>query len=66
MGTTLLGKVIVPAKIESLEDLLAVQAGQKSPSDVRTVEVPDALVDTGATMLAMPKRFIDHRSSIAV
>ncbi len=60
LGTTLIGKVIVPAKLESLEDLLEVRVGKKSAEQVRVVEVSDALVDAGATMLSMPKRFIDQ------
>jgi len=53
-----MGKVVVPAKIENIEDLYAVDRGQLRPDEVRRVEVSDALVDTGAMMLSMPKRFI--------
>lgn len=58
MEIVTMGKVLVPASIENLEDLLQVQAGKLSPSEVRRVEVQDALVDTGAVMLSMPKRMI--------
>jgi predicted aspartyl protease len=52
------GKVLVAAKIESLTDLYLVEEGQKTPDQVRSVEVTDALVDTGATTLSLPKRSI--------
>ena len=53
-----MGRVIVTALIENLNDLAGVQAGTLTPDQVRKVEIPDALVDTGATGLLMPKRFI--------
>jgi predicted aspartyl protease len=53
-----MGKVIVPARIENIEDLYAVDKHQLQPDEVRRVEVSDALVDTGATMLSIPKRMI--------
>ncbi len=58
MEIVTMGKVVVPAVIENLEDLLKVQAGTLNPSEVRRVEVQDALVDTGAVMLSVPKRLI--------
>lgn len=53
-----MGKVLVPARIENLVDLVKVNEGTLPPDKVRFVEVPDALVDTGAVMLSMPKRLI--------
>ena len=58
METTTMGKVIVTAKIESLEDLLAVQRGKLTADKVRNVDVADALVDTGSIMFGMPQRLI--------
>lgn len=58
MGTTSMGKVIVSAKLENLEDLYQVKMGLRQPQDIRRVEVSDALVDTGATMLSIPARMI--------
>jgi predicted aspartyl protease len=55
---TAMGKVLVTAKIENLHDLFNVQQGLLKPEQVRTVEVTDALVDTGASTLLLPKRFI--------
>lgn len=60
MGTTTMGKVLVTAKIESMEDLLRVKLGLISDAEIRTLVVNDALIDTGATGLSMPKRFIDQ------
>ena len=58
MENATMGKVLVTAKIESLHDLLEVEAGKLTPDKVRSIEVTDALVDTGATLLSMPKRMI--------
>jgi predicted aspartyl protease len=60
MESATMGKVIVTAKVESLEDLYKVQQGALPPEQVRSIEVSDALVDTGATILSMPKRLIDQ------
>ena len=58
MENATMGKVLVAAKIENLHDVLDVQTGKLSADKVRSVEVSDALVDTGATTLSMPKRLI--------
>ena len=58
METQTTGKVVVTAKIESLEDLYMVEEGLLPADQVRWLEVRDALVDTGATILSMPKRFV--------
>lgn len=55
-----MGRVIVSAKVENLHDLYDVNQGRRKPEDVRTVEVTDALVDTGATYLSLPQRLIDR------
>lgn len=60
MGSSLMGKVLVTAKIENLRDIFIAETGSLAADDVRSVEVHDALVDTGATMLSMPKRLIDQ------
>jgi clan AA aspartic protease len=52
------GKVVVRARIESLEDLYDFEKGLVAADKVRTVDVNDALVDTGATYLSMPKRLV--------
>ena len=55
-----MGKVIVSAKIENLFDIEEVFEGQISDDQVRRLEVDDALVDTGATSLSLPKRLIEQ------
>ncbi|MGH7169574.1 MAG: aspartyl protease family protein [Gemmataceae bacterium] len=60
MENATMGKVIVTAKIENLYDLESHQRGLLAADQVRSVEVSDALVDTGATLLSMPKRLISQ------
>jgi len=58
METPTMGKVLVVARIENLEDLFNAKRGLLADDQVRRVEVTDALVDTGATTLLLPKRMI--------
>jgi predicted aspartyl protease len=60
MGTQTMGKVLVAATVENIYDLYEVSKGALKPEEVRRVEVPDALVDTGATFLSMPRRYIQQ------
>jgi predicted aspartyl protease len=53
-----MGRVLTEATIENLQDLWDAQRGLRSPDQVRRVTVQDALVDTGATTLALPTRLI--------
>ena len=55
-----MGKVHVTARIESLEDLYLAKKGHVPEDEVRRVEVEDALVDTGATGLSMPRTMIER------
>src|SRR4030042_3694302 len=55
-----MGKVVVAARIESLEDLYDVQKGRLTADKVRTVQVDDALVDTGATLVSLPRSLIER------
>ena len=55
-----MGKVLVTARVENLEDLFRVHLGLLHEEQVRRVEVADALVDTGATGLLLPSRLIAH------
>jgi predicted aspartyl protease len=55
-----MGKVLVEARIENLEDQYMVHRGLLPPDQARRVVVGDALVDTGATMLSLPKRLIQQ------
>ena len=60
MGTETMGKVLVTATVENLDDLFAVRKGLLSEAQVRRVEVSDALIDTGATGLLLPRRLIEQ------
>jgi predicted aspartyl protease len=58
METVAMGKVLVVARIENLLDLYENEQGRLAADKVRAVEVSDALVDTGATMLSLPRRLV--------
>jgi predicted aspartyl protease len=60
MEISLMGKVLVPAKIENIYDLYDADKGLLRPDQVRSLEVTEALVDTGATTLSMPRRLIEQ------
>jgi predicted aspartyl protease len=66
METQTMGSVHVAAKIESLEDLFKVHRGLLPDEQVRRIEVTDALVDTGATLLSMPTRLIAQLGLVPV
>jgi predicted aspartyl protease len=55
METTLMGKVVVTALIENVEDLFDAEKGLIAPDAVRSIEVHDALVETAATELLLPR-----------
>jgi predicted aspartyl protease len=58
METPVMGKVLVTAKIENLFDIENRERGSLAADQVRSIEVTDALVDTGASGLLLPKRLI--------
>ena len=60
MENTTMGGVVVKAKIENMEDHFNARKGLLKPEEVRTIEVLNALVDTGATTLLVPKRMISQ------
>lgn len=60
MESKTMGRVVVAATIENLGDVQNVRAGALAADQVRRVEVHDALVDTGASMLSMPRRLIEQ------
>ena len=55
---TVMGRVLTTATIENLGDLFEVERGSRRDEQVRRVTVRDALVDTGATTLALPTTLI--------
>jgi predicted aspartyl protease len=60
METETIGRVLVKARIENTDDLVLAKKGLLPVDQVRSVEVIDALVDTGATLLSMPKKLIEQ------
>jgi len=58
MDTATMGRVVVTVRIENLQDLNLVDAGHQQRDSVRTVDVNDALVDTGMTGLGVPARLV--------
>ncbi|MCX7967662.1 MAG: retroviral-like aspartic protease family protein [Armatimonadetes bacterium] len=54
-----MGRVTVRVTLQNYDDWRAAQLGQISPEQIRTVEV-DGLVDTGATLLVIPKSIADR------
>lgn len=50
----IMGRVTVEARVENAIDSARARAGEISPEQVRSVVVTDALVDTGASTLALP------------
>ena len=53
-----MGRVLTEALVENLRDLWAIEEGRASPENARRLNLTDALVDTGATTLALPTRYI--------
>jgi predicted aspartyl protease len=60
METATVGQVIVPVLIENLFDLRGVEEGRLAADQVRRIEVEDARVDTGASIISMPRHLIDQ------
>ena len=58
METATMGRVLTEATVENLKDLWAVEQGLRTADQARRLIIPDALVDTGATLLSMPTSLI--------
>jgi predicted aspartyl protease len=58
METETTGKVLVAARLENLEDVYEAAQGTLPADQVRAAAVTNALVDTGATGLLVPRRLI--------
>ena len=54
------GRVTVTAKITNLEDLWRADRGEIGQEDVRSIDVDDAVVDTGCIGLAMPESMVSE------
>jgi len=55
-----MGIVLVTALIENQNDVVAAEEGRIPDTQVRRIEIHDARVDTGATLVSMPRRLIDQ------
>lgn len=55
-----MGRVLTEIQVENLRDLYAADQGSLGQDEVRRVTIPDARVDTGATMLSLPKSVIQQ------
>jgi len=58
MESATMGKVLVSARLENLEDLYQARRGTIPVGQIRFADVVDALIDTGATGLLAPSRMI--------
>jgi predicted aspartyl protease len=58
METSTMGRVLTEATVENLRDRWDAERGLLPPDQARRVTVPDALVDTGATLVSLPTRLI--------
>ena len=54
-----MGRVTAQIVLQNYDDWRAFQLGQLAPEQIRTVEV-EGLVDTGATLLVIPKAIADQ------
>jgi hypothetical protein len=55
-----MGRVAVAARLENYSDLNQIERGALGADQGRLIEVPDALIDTGATMLSLPPPLIEQ------
>ena len=58
MESECMGRVLTQATIENLRDLWDQERGLIADDEVRFLEIDDALVDSGATLLSIPTRLI--------
>ena len=55
-----MGRVLTEATFENLKDLWACESGNITPDKARKLIVTDALVDTGATLISLPTRYVQQ------
>ncbi|MBI3465317.1 MAG: aspartyl protease family protein [Planctomycetes bacterium] len=60
MEADTMGRVLVEVTLENLKDLWDAERGLRAAEQVRRIQVDDALVDTGATVLSLPTRLIQQ------
>jgi predicted aspartyl protease len=55
-----LGRVVTQIRVENLQDLWDQERGSLPAEQVRRIDIADALVDTGSTLLSLPTRYIEQ------
>lgn len=60
METQEMGRVLVEIFVENLRDAWAVESNTLAPDQARNLTIEEALVDTGATTLSLPTRYIQE------
>lgn len=60
METEVMGRVTTEVTLENVNDLWNAENGQLPADQVRRVNVADALVNSGATLLSLPTRIIQQ------
>ena len=60
MEIAAMGKVVVSARVENLQDLYDAERGNIPKEKVRAVEISEALVDTGATFLCFRENWCSN------
>ena len=60
MDTETVGRVLTEAKIENLKDLWDANRGRIRAEDARSLDMADALVDSGASVLSIPTHMIER------
>lgn len=66
METETMGRVITEALVENAGDLWEAQKGSIPDDQVRRMVIPDALVDTGATLVSLPKSLIESLGLVRI
>ena len=55
-----MGKIYTTLKVTNHADEIRADDGTIKPEQVRTIEIQEVLIDTGATTLCLPKGFIEQ------
>jgi hypothetical protein len=53
-----MGRVVVSAVVESIEDVWRVQRGELAVGNVRRIEISEALIDSETTVLCLPSGLV--------
>jgi predicted aspartyl protease len=55
-----MGKIIVSVEVSNNGDVIAAERNYMPVSEIKTITLMDVLVDTGATTLCLPKKYIEQ------